>query len=138
MFDKITGDVMGPLEIKGGLEINGTLHGGAVVTGQLDMIGIVDGPLEVRLDGHADVEAIVKGDVHIRSGRLRMRGIIEGRLGAKPGSADVQLAVGTVINGRRLEADGTFTPMQPGTEFSFPDDVAMMALQPDASWARVA
>jgi len=136
MFEKVTGDVMGPLEVRGSLEIEGTLHGGACVYGQFDMAGVVEGPIEVRLDGHADLEAIVNGDVHVRSGKFRMRGIINGLLGAKPG-ADVQVAVGTIINGRRLELDGTFTPVEPGINFSFDENVTMMQMQPDASWTPV-
>ncbi len=136
MFEKLTGDVRGPLEVKGALEINGTLHGGAVVTGTLDLIGTCNGPLEVRLDGHADIEAVVRGNVLVRSGKLRLRGIIDGVLGAEPG-ADVQLAVGTILNGRRLEADGTFTPVQGSFGFSIPDDAQMMRLQSDATWTPV-
>lgn len=133
MFEKLTGDVQGPLDVKGALEIEGTLHGGAVVTGTLDFQGTCNGPIEVRLDGHADIEGVVHGDVHARGGKLRLRGILDGLLGAKP-EADVQFAVGTVLNGRRLEADGTFTPVQGPSTFSIADDALMMRLQPDGSW----
>ena len=134
MFKKLTGDVQGPLEVKGALQIDGTVHGGAVVTGTLDLHGTIVGPLEVRLDGHADIEGIVHGDVHARSGKLRFRGIIDGRLGVKEG-ADVLVAVGTVLNGRQLEADGSFTPMEPKTTFNIADEAPMMRPQPDGSWA---
>jgi hypothetical protein len=136
MFEKLTGNVQGPLEVHGAVEIEGTLHGGAVVTGTLDLIGTCNGPIEVRLDGHADIEAVVHGNVLARSGTLRLRGIIEGLIGAEPGS-DVQLAVGTIVNGRRLEADGTFTPVTGSFGFKIPDDAQMMRLQPDASWTPV-
>jgi hypothetical protein len=55
MFETLTGDVQGPLEVKGAVKIQGTLHGGAVVTGSLELDGTCLGPIEVRLDGHADV-----------------------------------------------------------------------------------
>lgn len=133
MFEKLTGDVAGPLEVKGALAIDGTLHGGAVVTGTLDFRGTCAGPLEVRLDGHADVEGVVRGDVHARGGKLRLRGIIDGRLGVKDG-ADVLVAVGTVLNGRRLEEDGSFTPIGERGVFSIPDDAPMMRPQADGNW----
>jgi cytoskeletal protein CcmA (bactofilin family) len=133
VFDKLTGDVQGPIEVKGGLEIDGTLHGGAVVTGTLDLHGTILGPLEVRLDGHADVEGIVRGDVHARGGKLRLRGVVEGRLGVKEG-ADVLFAVGSVLNGRRLEADGSFTTVEKAGKYSIPDDAPMMRPQADGAW----
>ena len=134
MFEKLSGVVQGPLEVKGALQIDGTVHGGALVTGTLDLHGEIVGPLEIRLDGYADVEGVVHGDVHARSGKLRFRGIIDGKLGFKEG-ADVLLAVGTVLNGRRLEADGSFTPMEPKTTFAIADDAPMMRPQSDGSWA---
>lgn len=137
MFEKLTGDVQGPLQVKGALEIEGTLHGGAVVTGTLDLRGTCNGPLEVRLDGHADIEGMVNGDVHAHGGRVRLRGIVAGVLRGKPG-ADVQFAVGTVLNGRRLETDGTFTPAPGPLQFSIADDALMMRLQADGSWTPVA
>ena len=136
MFEKLTGDVQGPLEVKGAVEIDGTLHGGAVVTGTLDLRGTCDGPLEVRLDGHADVEGVVHGDVHVRGGKLRIRGIIDGRLGIKEG-ADVLVAVGTLLNGRRLEADGSFTPMSGQGTFRIEDDAPMLRPQPEGNWTPV-
>src|SRR3954452_17249473 len=78
MLQKLTGDVQGPLEVTGSVEINGTLHGGAVVTGQLALDGTCNGPIEVRLDGRADVDSVVHGDVHARGGTLRIRGVIDG------------------------------------------------------------
>ena len=133
MLEKLTGDVQGPLEVKGALQIDGTVHGGAIVTGRLDLRGTCEGPLEVRLDGQADVEGVVHGDVHARGGTLRLRGIIDGRLGIKEG-ADVLVAVGTVLNGRQLGADGAFTPMEPETTFNIADDAPMMRPRPDGSW----
>jgi cytoskeletal protein CcmA (bactofilin family) len=133
VFQKLTGDVQGPLEVKGALEIDGTLHGGAVVTGTLDLRGTCNGPIEVRLEGSADVEAVVHGDVHARGGKLRFRGIIDGRLGVKE-EADVLVAVGTVLNGRRLESDGSFTPISGQGSFQIPDDAPMMRPQQDGNW----
>ena len=137
MFKKVTGHVQGPLEVNGALEIEGTLHGGATVTGKLDLIGTCNGPLEVRLDGHADVEAVVHGDVHARGGKLRFRGIIDGRLGMKP-EADVLFAVGSILNGRQLEEDGSWTPVQGPFQFNIPDDAPMMRPQPDGTWVPAA
>ncbi|NEK57224.1 hypothetical protein GCU56_04965 [Geodermatophilus sabuli] len=136
MFEKLTGDVQGPLEVNGALEIDGTLHGGADVTGTLDLRGACYGPLQVRLDGHADVEAVVHGDVLAHSGRLRLRGIVEGILNARP-EADVRFAVGTILNGRQLQADGSFVPVEGPFRLNIPDDAVMMRLQPDATWAPV-
>src|SRR3954468_17397206 len=133
MFQKISGDVQGPLDVKGALEIEGTVHGGAVVTGTLDLIGTCHGPLEGRLDGHADVEAVIHGDVHARGGKLRLRGIIDGRLGVKP-EADVLVAVGTVLNGRRLEADGSFSEIEGPSKFTIAEDAPMMRPQSDGNW----
>jgi hypothetical protein len=133
VFEKLTGDVQGPLDVKGAVEIDGTLHGGAVVTGTLDLRGTCLGPLEVRLDGHADIEGVVRGDVHARGGKLRLRGIVDGRLGVKEG-ADVLFAVGTILNGRQLEADGSFSPVPKQGKFSIADDAPMMRPQPDGSW----
>lgn len=133
MFKKLTGDVEGPLEVRGALDVEGTLHGGAIVTGTLDLRGTCHGPIEVRLDGHADIEAVVHGDVHARGGRLRFRGILNGRLGVKPG-ADVLLAAGTILNGRRLEADGTFTPVEGPSTFHIPDDAPMLRPQDEGPW----
>ncbi len=135
MFQKLTGDVQGPLEVKGALEIEGTLHGGAIVTGTLDLRGTCLGPLEVRLDGHADVEGIIRGDVHARGGKLRLRGVVDGRLGVKPG-ADVQFAVGSVLNGRQLGEDGSFTVVEKAGKYSIPDDATMMRPEEDGTWVR--
>lgn len=137
MIDKVSGDVQGPLEVKGALQIDGTLHGGAVVLGMLDLQGTCRGPLEVRLDGHADVEGVIYGDVHARGGRLLFRGILEGRLGVKEG-ADVQFAVGSILNGRQLEEDGSWTPVQGPYRFNIADDAPMMRPQPDGSWVPAA
>src|SRR4051812_38795961 len=120
MFQKVTGDVQGPLEVKGALEIEGTVHGGAVVTGTLDLIGTCHGPIEVRLDGHADVEGVVHGDVHARGGKLRFRGIIDGRLGVKP-EADVLFAAGSILNGRRLGGGGSRAPGEGPLSFNNPE-----------------
>jgi cytoskeletal protein CcmA (bactofilin family) len=136
MFEKLTGDVQGPLDVKGAIEIDGTLHGGAVVTGTLDFRGTCLGPIEVRLDGHADIEGVIRGDVHARGGKLRLRGILDGRLGVKDG-ADVLIAAGTILNGRRLEADGTSTPMSGQGSFQIPDDAPMLRPQQDGTFAPV-
>ena len=135
MFEKLTGDVQGPLEVKGAVQIDGTVHGGAVVTGTLDLHGTCDGPLEVRLDGYADVEGIIRGDVHARGGKLRVRGIIDGRLGLKEG-ADVLISVGTILNGKQLQDDGTFMSVPRGTRFSIPDGAAMYRPREDGNWTR--
>ena len=136
MLEKLTGDIQGPLEIKGLVEVNGTVRGGIVVTGTLDLNGTCDGPLEVRLDGHADVQGIVLGDVHARGGRLRFRGIIDGRLGIKDG-ADVLIAVGTILNGKQLQEDGTFVSVPKQGSFSIADDATMYRPQDDGNWTRV-
>jgi hypothetical protein len=133
MFEKVTGNVQGPLEVKNVLGIDGTLYGGATVYGKLDLTGTCHGDITVLLDGQADINAVVHGDVHARGGKLRLRGIIDGRLGVKPG-ADVLVAVGTVLNGQRLEADGTFTGMKPGSQFKIADDAQMMRPQADGKW----
>ncbi|MCV2488584.1 hypothetical protein OF117_04340 [Geodermatophilus sp. YIM 151500] len=133
MLQKLTGDVQGPLDVRGALSVEGTIHGGAVVTGRLELRGTCQGPLEVRLDGQADVNAIVNGDVHARGGILRLRGVVNGRLGVKEG-ADVLVAVGTVLNGRRLEADGTFTQLQGKGTFSISDDAPMMRPRENGNW----
>lgn len=137
MLNKVSGDVQGPLEVKGALEIDGTLHGGAVVTGKLDLDGTCRGPLEVRLDGHAEITGVVYGDVHARGGVLRFRGILEGRLGVKDG-ADVLFAVGTILNGRQLEEDGSWTPVEGPYRFNIPLDAPMMRPQPDGTWVPAA
>lgn len=137
MFEKLTGDVEGPVEVHGELEIAGTLRGGAMVFGTLDLTGVVEGPIVVREAGHADIEAVVHGDVHVDGGKLTLRGIIAGRLGATP-QADVQLAAGSVVNGRRLQYDGTFAEVDMDIPFGFTDDVTMFRLQPDATWSLVA
>jgi len=135
MLQKLTGDVQGPLEVTGSVEINGTLHGGAVVTGQLALDGTCNGPIEVRLDGRADVNGIVHGDVHARGGTLRIRGIIDGRLGVRDG-ADVLVASGTVLNGRQLQDDGTFAALPRQGNFSIPADAPMWRPQEDGNWTR--
>ena len=113
MFETLTGDVQGPLEVKGSIRIDGVLHGGAVVTGRLELRGTCHGPIEVRLDGQADIAAVVHGDLHARGGKVVFRGILDGRLGVKDG--DVAFAAGSLLNGRRLEADGSFVePAGPG------------------------
>jgi hypothetical protein len=133
VYEKLTGDVQGPIEIKGAVAIEGTVHGGAVVIGSLDLHGTCLGPLEVRLDGNADVTGIVRGDVHARGGKLRVRGVVDGRLGVKDG-ADVLFAVGSVLNGRRLEADGSFTPVEKTGKYSIADDAPMMRPQSQGAW----
>ncbi|WNV74766.1 hypothetical protein [Geodermatophilus sp. DSM 44513] len=134
MFQTLTGDVQGPLEVSSLVKVDGTVHGGALVTGgRLELRGTVQGPLEIRLDGQADVVAVVNGDVHARGGTLVFRGVINGRLGVKPG-ADVQVAVGTVLNGRRLEADGSFTQLQGPGELTIREDAPMMRPQEDGTW----
>jgi cytoskeletal protein CcmA (bactofilin family) len=136
VFEKLTGDVEGPLDVTGSVEISGTLRGGAVVTGQLDFQGTCHGTIEVRLDGHADVDGIVHGDVFARSGKLRLRGIVEGKLGVKEG-ADVLVAAGTVLNGRQLQTDGTFTQLAGQGSFRIEDDAPMLRPQPEGNWEPV-
>lgn len=136
MLEKLTGEIQGPLEVTGSVEIEGTLHGGAVVTGQLDFQGTCFGPIEVRLDGDADIDGIVHGDVHARGGKLRLRGILDGRLGVKEG-ADVLIAAGTVINGRQLQADGSFVQLPQSGSFQIEDRPPMLRPQPDGTFAPV-
>jgi cytoskeletal protein CcmA (bactofilin family) len=132
-LEKFTGDVQGPLEVKTSVQIDGTVFGGAIVTGQFALNGTCDGPLEVLLDGQADVTGIVKGDVHVRGGKLRFRGIIDGRLGVKEG-ADVLVSVGTILNGRQLREDGSFVPVASKGRFSIPDDATRLRPQTQGNW----
>ena len=133
MFETLTGDVQGPLDVKGVVKIDGTVHGGAVVTGRLELNGTCRGPLEVRLDGQADVRGIVEGDVHARGGQLRVRGVVTGKLGVKEG-ADVLVAVGTVLNGRQLLPDGSFNPLPGAGEYRIPKDAAMLRPNQSGPW----
>ncbi len=132
MFETLTGDVQGPLDVTGLVRIDGTLHGGAVVTGRLELAGTCHGPIEIRLDGQADIAAVVHGDVHARGGRLRFRGILDGRLGVK--DADVAFAVGSVLNGRRLESDGSFSPVEGPGRFEIPQDAPMLRPTENGNW----
>jgi cytoskeletal protein CcmA (bactofilin family) len=132
MFETLTGDVQGPLEVKGLVKVDGTLHGGAVVTGRLELEGTCHGPIEIRLDGRADIAAVVHGDIHARGGTLRFRGILDGRLGVK--DADVAFAAGSVLNGRRLEADGSFTPLAGSGEFTIPGEAPMLRPNDNGNW----
>jgi cytoskeletal protein CcmA (bactofilin family) len=134
MFETLTGDVQGPLEVKGAVKIQGTLHGGAVVTGRLELDGTCRGPIEVRLDGQAEVRGIVEGDVHARGGKLRLSGVVRGKLGVKDG-ADVLVAVGTVLNGRQLLPDGSFVPLAGPGEYRIPRDAAMLRPTENGPWA---
>src|SRR5215218_2280935 len=133
MFETLTGDVQGPLEVKGAIKVQGTLHGGAVVTGRLELDGTCRGPIEVRLDGQADVRGIIEGDVHARGGKLRLSGVVRGKLGIKEG-ADVLVAVGTVLNGRQLQADGSFAPLPGAGEYRIPQDAPMMRPNENGNW----
>lgn len=133
MFETLTGDIQGPLEVKGAVKIQGTVHGGAVVTGSLELDGTCIGPIEVRLDGQADVRGIVEGDVHARGGKLRLRGVVRGKLGVKDG-ADVLVAVGTVLNGRQLLPDGSFVPLAAPGEYRIPSDAAMLRPTQNGPW----
>src|SRR4051794_17473794 len=137
MFETLTGDVQGPLEVKGAVKVQGTVHGGAVVTGRLELDGTCQGPLEVRLDGQADVRGIVEGDVHARGGRLRLSGVVKGKLGVKDG-ADVLVAVGTVLNGRQLLPDGSFAPLPGAGEYRIPRDAAMLRPNESGPWTPAA
>ncbi len=135
MFQTLTGDVQGPLEVKGLVKIDGTLHGGAVVTGRLELTGTCHGDVTVRLDGSADISAVVHGDLHARGGKVVFRGILDGRLGVRDG--DVAFAVGSVLNGRRLEADGSFTEVTEPGQFSISRDAPL--LRPaQGNWEPVA
>jgi hypothetical protein len=133
MFETLTGDVQGPLEVKGAVKLKGTLHGGAVVTGRFELDGTSRGPIEILLDGQADVRGIVQGDVHARGGKLRLSGIVQGRLGIKEG-ADVLVAVGTVLNGRQLQHDGSFAPLPDTGEFRIAKDAPMMRPNENGNW----
>jgi cytoskeletal protein CcmA (bactofilin family) len=132
VFQKLTGDVQGPLEVKGAVKVDGTLHGGAVVTGRLELEGTCHGPIEVHLDGQADIAAVVHGDIHARGGKLRFRGILDGRLGVK--DADVAFAAGSVLNGRRLETDGSFTALAGSGEFTVLGDALMLRPNESGPW----
>jgi cytoskeletal protein CcmA (bactofilin family) len=137
VFQTLTGDVQGPLEVKGLVKIDGTLHGGAVVTGRLELTGTCHGDITVMLDGQADVSAVVHGDLHARGGKVVFRGILDGRLGVRDGDADVAFAVGSVLNGRRLEADGSFTEITEPGQFSIAQDAPL--LRPaEENWQPVA
>ncbi len=133
MFETLTGDVQGPLEVKGAVKVQGTLHGGAVVTGRLELDGTSRGPIEVLLDGQAEIHGVVEGDVHARGGTLRLSGAVHGRLGIKAG-ADVLMAVGTVLNGRQLQADGSFAPLTGAGEYRIPRDAAMLRPTENGNW----
>lgn len=134
MFETLTGDVQGPLEVKGAVKVQGTLHGGAVVTGRFEFDGTCRGPIEVRLDGQAEVRGVVEGDVHARGGSLRLSGVVQGKLGIKEG-ADVLVAVGSVLNGRQLQADGSFAPLPGGGEYRIPRDAPMLRPVENGNWA---
>ncbi len=136
MFQTLTGDVQGPLEVTGLVKIDGTLHGGATVTGRLELTGTCHGDLMVLLDGQADVRGIVEGDVHARGGKLRLSGVVKGRLGVKEG-ADVGVAIGTVLNGRQLLPDGSFTELPGAGEYRIPRDVAMLRPNAAGNWTPV-
>ena len=133
MFETLTGDVQGPLDVTGVVKIDGTVHGGAVVTGRFELNGTCRGPLEVRLDGQADVRGIVEGDVHARGGKLRLSGVVKGKLGVKEG-ADVLVAVGTVLNGRQLLPDGSFNPLPGPGDYHIPKDAAMLRPNQSGPW----
>ena len=135
MLETLTGDVQGPLEVKGAVKIDGTLHGGAVVTGRLELRGTCHGPIEIRLDGQADIAAVVHGDLHARGGRVVFRGILDGRLGVKDG--DVAFAVGSVLNGRRLEADGSFVELAGPGEFTISEDAPLLRPAENGNWTPV-
>jgi hypothetical protein len=113
VFETLTGDVQGPLEVKGAVTIDGTLHGGAVVTGRLQLNGTCNGPIEIRLDGQAEVNAVVHGDVHARGGKLRFRG---------------------VLNGRQLNADGSFSALEGKGKFSIPADAPLLRPNENGNW----
>jgi hypothetical protein len=132
VFETLTGDVQGPLEVKGAVTIDGTLHGGAVVTGRLQLNGTCNGPIEIRLDGQAEVNAVVHGDMHARGGKLRFRGVLDGRLGVK--DADVAFAVGSVLNGRQLNADGSFSALEGKGKFSIPADAPLLRPNENGNW----
>jgi cytoskeletal protein CcmA (bactofilin family) len=133
MFETLTGDVQGPLEVKGALKVQGTLHGGAVVTGRFELDGTSRGPIEVRLDGQAEIRGIVEGDVHARGGTLRLSGVVQGKLGIKEG-ADVLVAVGTVLNGRQLQHDGSFSALPGAGEYRIAKDAPMMRPNENGNW----
>lgn len=133
VLEKLTGNVEGPLLVDGELEIEGTLHGDAQVSGWLDLIGTCEGSIEVLEGGHADVEAAVHGDVRVQGGILRLRGVVSGTLAARRG-ADVALAVGTIVGGRQLRADGEFVFVQPPVEVQFADDAPMLWLTDQGTW----
>jgi cytoskeletal protein CcmA (bactofilin family) len=134
VFQTPTGDVQGPLEVRSLVKVDGTVHGGVIVTGgRFELDGTCRGPLEVRLDGQADVHGIVEGDVHARGGRLRLSGVVKGRLGVKDG-ADVLVAVGTVLNGRQLLPDGSFAPLPGAGDYYIPKDAAMLRPNESGPW----
>jgi cytoskeletal protein CcmA (bactofilin family) len=138
VFQTLTGDVQGPLEVRSLVKVDGTVHGGVVVTGgRLELDGTCRGPLEVRLDGQADVHGIVDGDVHARGGTLRLSGVVKGKLGVKEG-ADVLVAVGTVLNGRQLLPDGSFAPLPGAGEYRIPRDAAMLRPNESGPWTPAA
>jgi cytoskeletal protein CcmA (bactofilin family) len=134
VFQTLTGDVQGPLEVHSAVKVDGTVHGGVVVTGgRLELDGTCRGSLEVRLDGQAEVHGIVEGDVHARGGKLRLSGVVKGKLGVKEG-ADVLVAVGTVLNGRQLLPDGSFNPLPGPGDYHIPKDAAMLRPNQSGPW----
>src|SRR3954453_10899158 len=62
-------------------EVAGAVHGGVAVTGRLKLDGALVGPLEVRLDGQADVAASVNGDV--QADGPAWRGTCSGQAGSQ-------------------------------------------------------
>lgn len=133
MFQELTGDIAGPIEVPGALTVRGTVHGDIAVTGRLDLSGRCTGSLAVQLEGQAVVDALIEGQVHVRGGSLRFRGVIGTGLGARPGT-DVRLAVGTVINGQSLQGDGSWAPAPTGVPIEFPVDVVELQFQSDGTW----
>lgn len=131
---KLEGDVGGPLVVDDEVEITGTIQGGATVTGLLDLRGTCDGDLVVEHGGDADLEAVVHGRIRVAEGaRLRLRGIVDGAMGFHR-RADVGLAVGTVIAGRQLQADGSFVELAGPQDITFSDDTLVLRLTEEGTW----
>jgi len=135
--DRYSGVVVDQLLVEGPIPIRvrGVLQGGAVVTGRLELDGVCPGPLDVLEGGRAEVAGVVSGPLRISDGGVvQLRGVVSGPLQLDPDGRLVA-AVGAIIAGEALEADGVFRRLLGAVVVE--NHAPLFERRPDGTWTPV-
>jgi len=97
------------LHVTGHITVSGIAAGGAVVEngGILHASGVISGPLRITRGGTVAASGVISGEVEVGAGgRVDLTGVLSGQVLQNDG--DFTAAVGSIIHGRRVSAEGAF------------------------------